>query len=139
MDIQKTAKEFQERAEDREKERLAKLSTSKSKKNRLYAFIGIIALIIIGVFVYSMTGPGNFDSFAQCLSDKGAVMYGAETCTYSHAQRAMFGNSFSLINYKDFSGDQNVKITPTWLIDGQYLQGVQPFDKLSALTGCAIR
>ena len=65
-------------------------------------------------------------------------MYGAPWCKYTAGQKAMFGNSMKLIDYQDFTEDSNVKITPTWLINGAYYQNVQTFDRLSALTGCSL-
>ena len=83
--------------------------------------------------------PGYYDNFAKCLSEKGAVMYGADFCQYSHAQKGMFGKSFKFINYKDFSKNPNVKTTPTWVINGRLIERVQSFDRLAELTGCSIR
>ena len=65
-------------------------------------------------------------------------MYGASLCKYTAGQKAMFGNSMRLIDYRDFTEDPNVEITPTWLINGAYYQNVQTFDRLSALTGCSL-
>ena len=78
------------------------------------------------------------DNFAKCLTDKGAVMYGASFCKYTHAQKGMFGNSIRFIDSRDFSEDLNVKKTPTWLINGKYYENMQSFDKLTAITGCVI-
>ena len=102
-------------------------------------FLAVVLILAgIGFSFYQSNKPGQFDNFAKCLTDKGAVMYGASFCKYTHGQKGMFGNSMSFINYKDFSEDSNVKLTPTWLIDGEYYENAQSFDRLSAITGCAI-
>ena len=102
-------------------------------------FLAVVLILAgIGFSFYQSSKPGQFDNFAKCLTDKGAVMYGASFCKYTHGQKGMFGNSMSFINYKDFSEDSNVKLTPTWLIDGEYYENAQSFDRLSAITGCAI-
>ena len=65
-------------------------------------------------------------------------MYGASFCQYSHSQKGMFGNSARFLDERDFSEDSNVRITPTWLIDGEYYPNVQSFDRLASLSGCKI-
>ena len=80
-----------------------------------------------------------FDNFAKCISDKGAVMYGAmEWCKYTQGQRAMFGKSFKYVNYHEFTELPGIMKTPTWVIDGKWYENAQSFDKLSGLTGCKI-
>ena len=116
---------------------------AKSKKFKVYAAIAIVfsALVLsIGAFAFvNSKKPGDYDSFAKCLTEKGAVMYGASFCKYSSAQKGMFGKSFQFINYKDFSENPDVKITPTWEINGRLIERVQSFDRLAELTGCSVR
>ena len=50
----------------------------------------------------------------------------------------MFGNSMNYINYRDFGEDSNIKVTPTWLINGKYYENAQSLDRLSQITGCPI-
>lgn len=114
----------------------------KSKKSKYYvigAVIGVLFLSILAYSVYSFNKPGPYDSFAKCLAEKGAVMYGAmDWCKYTQAQKGMFGKSFKYINYHELQELPGIKKTPTWVINGQWYENVQPFDKLSALTGCKI-
>ena len=122
-------KEFQEQKE-------------KSKKTKYYAAGAvIIVLIIAGIAysVYSMSRPGQYDSFAKCLTEKGAVMYGAmDWCKFTQAQKGMFGKSFKYVNYHDESELANLKTRPTWVINGQWYEKVQSFERLAEVTGCTI-
>ena len=104
------------------------------------AFSLAIVLILAGVSLsfYQSSKPGLYDNFAKCLTDKNAVMFGASFCKYTAAQKGMFGNSMRFVNYKDFTEDSSIKITPTWLINGKYYENTQSFDRLSSITGCAI-
>ena len=43
----------------------------------------------------------NLDQFAQCLTDAGVKLYGTTTCQYCLKQKALFGDSFSKINFVD--------------------------------------
>jgi hypothetical protein len=110
------------------------------KKIVILSIIIVFLVISVGLTVNFATAskPGQLDDFAKCLSENGAVMYGASFCQYSHGQKGMFGNSFKYVNYKDFSEDSNVKVTPTWMINGAYYQNVQTFDRLAYLSGCQL-
>ena len=112
---------------------------SKSKYYAIAAVIGIIILATVGYSIYSTNKPGQYDNFAKCLSEKGAVMYGAmDWCKFTQAQKAMFGKSFKYITYHEFQNLPGIKKTPTWVINGAWYENVQSFDKLAALTGCKL-
>ncbi|HJN56893.1 MAG: hypothetical protein QF436_01915 [Candidatus Woesearchaeota archaeon] len=118
------------------------INEPKKNKKVLFFSVGLIAVLLIGAGIgYSFVSSnksGYLDGFAQCLSDKGAVMYGASFCKFSAAQKGMFGKSFKFIDYRDFTENNEVKITPTWFIDGKKYENVQSLDKLSVITGCVI-
>ena len=115
---------------------------SQSKKSKYYIIAGIVGIIVLSIASYSLytaSRPGPYDNFAKCLADKGAVMYGAmDWCKYTQAQKAMFGKSFKYIDYHEFRDLPEIKITPTWVINGAWHENVQSFDKLAALTGCKL-
>ena len=64
----------------------------------------------------------NYDEFAKCLTQKGAVMYGAEWCPHCKDQKAAFGDSFKYINYVECPDntqlciDKGIQGYPTWII-----------------------
>ncbi|MFH1454755.1 MAG: hypothetical protein ABIF22_00280 [bacterium] len=129
-----------------------------SKQNKI--IIGCTAIFSIAVIIFAIIsnngkdnvtenkGPGLYDAFAQCLADKGAVMYGAEWCVHCKEQKVMFGDSFKYIKYVECPDntqlciDNGVQRYPTWLIGtSTKLEG---FDKnktikeLSDATGCSL-
>ncbi|MEW6062827.1 MAG: hypothetical protein AB1571_00440 [Nanoarchaeota archaeon] len=108
-----------------------------NKKLLIWVIVGI-AIFGAGYIYYAYSNsPGPYDDFAKCLTEKGAVMYGAiEWCKYTKAQAAMFGKSFKYINYKNYKEGQNIKITPTWIMNNEIYEGLQSFDRLSAISGC---
>lgn len=112
------------------------------KKSRWKIYLGVIGVIIVAIAAYSFysaTRPGPYDNFAKCLTEKGAVVYGAiDWCKYTQGQKAMFGNSWKYLNYQDFSKLPGIKKTPTWVINGQWYENVQSFEKLASLTGCKL-
>ncbi len=128
-------KEFEERTEQQQQ-----VEHTKPNKTKIYVISSVIIFLIIaavGYSVFSVKKSGSYDNFAKCLTEKGAVMYGAmDWCKFTQAQKAMFGNSFKYINYHEFQDLPGIKKTPTWVINGKWHENVQSFDKLSALTGC---
>jgi len=85
----------------------------------------------------------NLDTFAQCLTDNWAVMYGSVTCSHCQDQKAMFGDSFQYISYvectKDFERCANLKGVPTWEFkDGTQLAWLQKLSVLAEKTRCTL-
>lgn len=123
----------------------AKKSESRSLKKHFLIGAVIIAIAIFIFTLYIRAGkPGQFDDFAKCLTEKGAVIYGNDFCQYTTKQLNMFGKSDKYLNYvkcvenKDLCDSKGVKITPTWEINGKVYEGAQEFERLSELSGCEI-
>ena len=109
----------------------------------ILAFLVILIIVFSSLTVYSYTQkPGNYDDFAKCLSENGAVVYGNDYCQYTNKQLNFFGKSKEFLNYvkcadnKSLCDSKNIKITPTWEIDGKFYEQIQTFEKLSVLTAC---
>lgn len=98
-----------------------------------------------GIVPDTGTAGVNLDAFAQCLNEKGAVMYGASWCPHCQAEKEAFGTSFQYVNYVECTTDQDkcdaagVEGVPTWILaDGTKAVGTQGLQKLSGLTGCPL-
>src|SRR3989338_6855129 len=118
------------------------IAKPKNKKVLFISIVSVIIVLIIGGIGFSYVNskkPGPLDDFAKCLTEKGAVMYGASWCQYTAAQKGMLGKSMKFIDYRDFSENPEVKVTPTWFINGEKYERTQSLDRLAAVTGCAIR
>ena len=117
--------------------------------------IGVAVVVLIGVFVWlfstgAFSGPGKYDSFAQCLSEKGVKMYGAYWCSHCQNQKDAFGSGFKYVNYVECAlpggNGQNVVCSeagiqsyPTWEFgDGSRQSGELSFERLSQMSGCAL-
>jgi hypothetical protein len=104
-------------------------------------WIGVVLLVVV-VWAMWPGGSGNYNNFAACLSESGAVMYGTEWCSHCQNQKALFGKSFDNINFVDC--DQNredclaagVGGYPTWKINGENYPGEQSMQRLADLSGC---
>ena len=128
---------------------LAKHINEKPKKinfKKYFIFIAIgltIILLVLSISNY-LKKPGRYDDFAKCLTEKGAIIYGNDFCSYTNQQLNFFGKSSKYLNYvkcienTKLCDDKGVQKTPTWEIKGEMHPGVQTFEKLSAVTGCEI-
>ena len=132
-------KEYEQRLEHQKKIQEHQVKSSKSKYYVIASVISVVILAVAAYSVYSINKPGEYDNFAKCLTEKGAVMYGAMSwCKFTQGQKAMFGKSFKYINYHEFNELPGIKKTTTWVINGAWHDNVQSFDKLAALTGCKL-
>lgn len=112
----------------------------------------IILVVVIAVAVTvatvsrSRAGDGtNLDSFAQCLTSKGAVMYGADWCPHCQNEKNAFGDSFRFVSYVECPADPQRCLSagisgyPTWIFpDGTKLAGEQGIRKLSEVSSCPV-
>src|SRR3989344_4137467 len=110
--------------------------------------IGIVAVLIgtvatiAGSFGSGESSPA-LEEFARCLSDKRAVMYGADWCPHCQNQKNMFGVTFRKITYVECPDDPKkcleagIQGYPTWIFaDGSRIEGEASLDKLAGASGC---
>lgn len=128
-----------------------------SKKAVWTAIVVGIFLAFITFAVQSRTVPeGKYNEFAQCLSDKGFIVYGSATCSYCATQRAMFGSAFKKITEIECNPrnphpqtqlcvDKDIKGTPTWIQEDaegkdvyRFPAGVVSLEELSRVSGCTL-
>lgn len=114
-----------------------------------------LAVVALGGVAYAFGGDtptgqasaAELESFAQCLTDEGATMYGVYTCKFCKQQKAMFGSAVDELDYVECADipegqpalcrEKEISGTPTWIIDGdERLRGKQSFQALADATGC---
>lgn len=121
---------------------------------KIFSAPGLIILAIVAVaalLIVPRLLPGQFDEFAQCLTDEGVTYYGAYWCPNCQTQNAMFGNSKKHVNYIECAvrGVQNqqspecaeagIEAYPTWeFADGERVTGLQTLEFLAEKTGCEL-
>ena len=105
----------------------------------------VIACFLITMFaILMMMALGrNHNGFAQCLTQKGVVMYGTEHCPACIQQKELFGKSFKYVNYIDCNLRREecaeIQYTPTWeFSDGGQVVGYLELSQLSKMSGCKI-
>ncbi len=112
----------------------------------------VVILVIVGVYFFNNREDtsGKYNTFAECLKDKGAVFYGAFWCPHCQAQKKLFGSSKQYLNYVECSTpdasnqtqickDKKILGYPTWeFIDGSRINGDATLQMLSDKTGCPL-
>lgn len=113
-------------------------------KKTLWVFaLGLITLVLAGCGATSSSSDENV-ALAECLTSKGAIMYGTDRCPHCQNQKQLFGfAAFEKINFVDCDKEKNVcnlaGVTgyPTWkFADGTVLQGTQTLEVLSSAGSC---
>lgn len=111
---------------------------------KTFIWMLLIGLIVLLAACSSPSGPGQFDTFAKCLTEKDATFYGTQWCPHCNNQKEMFGDSMQYVHfvdcdkYKDECIRNQVQAYPTWKIKGETYTGVQPLTKLAELSGCEL-
>ncbi len=101
---------------------------------------GLIVILLLLIF-WPWRAASNI-SMAQCLTEKGVVMYGLDTCEECRNQKNMFGADFEKIKYVNCNFHLNecrskgITVYPVWSYGNKVLVGLQSTESLSALTGC---
>ncbi|HEY6183661.1 MAG TPA: hypothetical protein VIW67_15550 [Terriglobales bacterium] len=115
----------------------------------------VVLLVLLALATVLLTLPGcerkDYSAFAKCLTSKQVTMYGLYWCDHCAEQKKMFGPSFQYVTYMECGikgsraeqpvcSQAGVKNFPTWkLPNGSLVEGVQPLQKLSEMTGCSLQ
>jgi hypothetical protein len=118
---------------------------------RKLAILVLAAAVAVGLyFTIRHRQSSRLDAFAQCLTSKGAKMYGAFWCPHCADQKERFGSAFRYAPYVECGVkgsrtpaqacvDANIKHYPTWVFaDGARVEGDHTLEFLSQETGCPL-
>ena len=126
-------------------------SSSLLKNKYVWIFVGIVVIVLVLWATPSINSdPSKYDEFAQCLTDNGAVMYGAFWCPHCAETKKNFGSSFQYIVYVECDPrgeneqaelciEKEIERYDTWeFTDGSRVIGEPTFEQLSEGTGCPV-
>lgn len=126
------------------------------KKTNVTVIISLAIIVFIAViaaqwyFSVQLPTTGVYDTFAQCLTEKGAIFYGTFWCPHCKDQKELFGSSMEYVTYVECSTpDGNAQMPvctaagidgyPTWVFaDGIKVSGTQTLKFLSEKTSCPL-
>jgi thiol-disulfide isomerase/thioredoxin len=117
--------------------------------------IGVLVLVVASLvyWYYDMQKPGQYDTFAKCIAEKGVKFYGAFWCPHCQAQKALFGKSKQYLPYVECSNpdmktqtpicdEKKIEGYPTWEYQNGTTtirtSGEKTFQELSEMSGCAL-
>lgn len=110
----------------------------------IIAISTIVILLFYNPFKAKTSEVGQYDVFAQCLTDAGVKMYGTEWCPHCQNQKKLFGKSFKIINYIDCDKNretcliEGIQGYPTWKLNGESYTGEQSFKSLAQISECKL-
>ncbi len=109
------------------------------KKKSIITLIIIFGIILLSFAILNKSHPDIEKETAQCIGEN-SVLYIQLGCYACETQEKMFKNNYQYLNVVDcfFEREkcQNVKYTPTWIINGEEYTGAKDIDKLKELTNC---
>lgn len=134
---------------------MAKKDKQKNNRMKWIVFVAIAVVVIILFFVFTGSGGPKYarediDAFAQCLSEKGAVMYGTFWCPHCAKVKKMFGESFRYVAYvecdprgeneqSELCLEKGIENYATFEFNNNpnsWLVGEPTFEDLAAASGC---
>ena len=116
----------------------------------IWAIVGIVLVGLTVFVIKAPVKPGELDTFATCLGEKGAKFYGTFWCPHCRNQKALFGKSARLLPYTECSTpdgnsqlqvckDAKIEGYPTWeFSDGTRLSGEISLETLAEKTSCEL-
>ena len=60
-------------------------------------YIILVVVFVLGYLIVPKTEAGEVDSFAQCLTDEGAIMYGTDWCSFCKQQKALLVEASNML------------------------------------------
>ena len=107
-------------------------------------------LVVLAGCTSSSVPPGKYTEFAKCITEKGAVEYGAFWCQHCAKVKAQFGDAFQYVNYVECDAkgpnpqpelciEKGIEAYATFIFaDGSRLVGEPTMEELSQKTGCPL-
>ena len=139
---------------------MSNMNESKKIKIFIFSAVGILLLIALLSYMDSRNNSNNnnflggptpsipaddkMSLFAQCLTEKGFIMYGAYWCSHCQSQKKLFGDSFKYVSYVECTketkkcSDAGVVGYPTWILSEKKFEGEQSLEKLSQESSCPL-
>jgi len=119
------------------------------KTNSIFISVFLLMTILLqGCGIAGPKPPGKYAETAQCLTEKGVILYGTYWCPYCKIQMEDFGDDSQFISYQECDdngpkGDSKVCLDagvtsfPTWYFPGQgNLIGRNPIFIVAKLANC---
>ena len=113
------------------------------KRSTLWTIGVVAAVLLLAYFILSKPAVKLTDNIAECIGEN-SIVYEQLGCHACETQQELFGEDYEYLNSVDCfferekCSDAKIRATPTWVIDGKKIEGVQSIEKLQELTGCQL-
>lgn len=137
-------------SEERRRRRAEREGSNEGSPKK-YLTWGAIVVLLVGAYGLGWYHKNHkYDAFAQCLTARGAKMYGLYWCPHCAEQKEKFGASFRYVTYVECAMKDSkelapackmagVKLFPSWQFDADPpKEGILEMDTLSDKTGCSL-
>ena len=112
------------------------------KKDSLITIGVILAVIILAVIILNLPKYGVEEDLAKCIGEN-SILYIQTGCIHCEDQLELFGENQKYLNVYNCADDnwvrcseENIRGTPTWIIDGQQYVGKKSIELLKSVTNC---
>ncbi len=101
----------------------------------------IIFILIILILISGCYNSNVDENLAKCIA-KNSIVYISNGCVACNKQENIFGDNFKYLNLIDCTEEpekcreDGIVRVPTWIINGEKIEGVQDIEKLKELTKC---
>jgi hypothetical protein len=138
-------------SEERRKRQQERSPDEQISKKRIFLYVMIGALFAGAYLAGRYYKNHKYDSFAKCIANRNARMYGLYWCPHCADQKHEFGSSFHYVPYIECASEDNpheltqackaagVKLFPSWQFGSDPpKEGVLSLQELSQKTGCSL-
>jgi len=112
----------------------------KSKKGFYITIIIILLVLLLGISIIAWPkDSGSEAELAKCIGEH-STLYVQYGCPHCKTQEEIFGDDIKYLKmidcYYEREKCSEIMATPTWIVNGKQILGVQSLGKLKELTGC---
>jgi len=111
------------------------------KKDLVISILIVVLVVIlaVGIMSFKSRDISVDEDITKCIGEK-ATLYTQLGCHACETQENILGENKENINIVDCFYERekcgDIRVTPSWKIDGKILEGVRSIDELKNLTGC---
>jgi hypothetical protein len=105
-------------------------------------FLTALAVVAVFLILFWPRAAASKKTLGQCLTEKGVIMYGADSCENCANQKKLFGGDFGNVQYVNcefhyqLCQEKGISVYPVWSFNDRTLPGTRPLTELSKFAGC---
>jgi len=121
---------------------------TKKTKNNMVSIVVIILLVLATIVIIVQISKSSSDSTGcsndvLCCIGNRSILFASQTCGYCHRQKEVIReenlDKFTIIycnEEPELCAEYEISVVPTWVINGEKVEGFHEMDELKELTNC---